>query len=128
VYVFIAFAWLFAQAGGPDFEGRSGCFPEVQEVFNMKALFFLIVLALVATVVIWRVRKSDAEADLVRKKATVLRNKQRKEAIAVEDHVKWPVIVKPISGKNPSEEEAEIHEPSMTTIEFKPGEHATLQN
>ena len=35
----------------------------------MKMLIFLIVLAAVGTVVLWRVRKADAERDLAHRKA-----------------------------------------------------------
>ena len=92
----------------------------------MKTLFFLIVLALVASAVIWKIRKSDAEAKLEQSKCMKLRNKQRKEAITPQEHAKWPVIIRPVTGDGSSEEE--IPEPSMATIEFKPTEHPTLQH
>jgi hypothetical protein len=92
----------------------------------MKTLFFLIVLAAVVSVVIWRSRKADAEADLARSKKAEHRYKQRKAAITPEEHVEWPKIVVPVTGSAQAGEEPEFHEPSMTTIEFKPTEHASL--
>jgi hypothetical protein len=92
----------------------------------VKTLFFLIVLALVAYAVIWKMRKSDAEAKLEQSKCMKLRNEQRKEAITPQEHVKWPVIIRSVTGDGSSEDE--IPEPSMATIEFEPTEHPTLQH
>ncbi len=93
----------------------------------MKMLIFLIVLALVATVVLWRVRKADAERALARDKAMKRKQEQRKEAITPEEYMEWPVIIRPTS-KSSAEEDKELPEPSMTTIEFKPVDHPSLQN
>ena len=93
----------------------------------MKMLIFLIVLALVATVVLWRVRKADAERNVARGKAMKRKQEQRKEAITPEEYVEWPVIIRP-TGNRSAEEGKELQEPSMTTIEFKPVDHPSLQN
>ena len=93
----------------------------------MKMLIFLIVLALVATVVLWRVRKADAERNVARGKAMKRKQEQRKEAITPEEYVEWPVIIRP-TGNRSAEEGKELPEPSMTTIEFKPVDHPSLQN
>jgi len=85
-------------------------------------LIFVIVLALVASVVLWRVRKADAERDLARQKAARQKQQQRKEAITPREHVHWPVIIKPV-GKRPIKEHEEHPEPSMTAIEFEPVDH-----
>ncbi len=94
----------------------------------MKTLFFLMVLALVAYVVIWRLRKSDAASQLAQSETLELRKMQRKEAITTKEPVVWPVIIRPVTGDGSSEAEAEIPEPSMATIEYEPVEHATLQH
>jgi hypothetical protein len=127
VYVFIVFAPSCAATGRADWSGKSGSFPQAQEAFKMKMLILLIVLALVATVVLWRVRKTDAERELVRLKAMKLKQKESKEAIVPENHVTWPVIIKP-GGKSPVKESEELPEPSMTTIEFEPVDHPSLQH
>jgi hypothetical protein len=92
----------------------------------MKMLIFLIVLAAVFTVVLWRVRKADAEKDLARRKAMKQKQQQRKESITPEDHVKWPVIIHP-AGKRAVEEE-EVPEPAMTAIKFKPVDHPGVRH
>ena len=73
----------------------------------MKMLIFTIVLALVATVVLWRVRKADAERDLARNKAMKRKQEQRKEAITPEEYMEWPVIIRP-TGKRSAEEDKEL--------------------
>jgi len=98
----------------------------------MKALILLIILAAVVSVVVWRVRKADAEKDLARRNAAKLRNLQRKDAITPEDHAKWPVIVRSVTGKPGSVAEPEIPEPTMTAIEvefdYEPAEQAKAQS
>ena len=84
----------------------------------MKMVIFLIVLALVAIVVLWRMRKADAERDLARDKAIKRKQEQRKEAITPVEFAEWPVIIRP-TGNRSAEEETELPKPSMTTIEFK---------
>jgi len=126
MYVFIVFAPSCAATGRADWSGKSGSFPEAQEAFKMKMLIFLVVLALVATVVLWRVRKADAERDLARNNAMRRKQEQRKEALTPEEHMEWPVIIRP-AGKRSAKEDIELPEPSMTTIEFKPVDHPSLQ-
>ena len=92
----------------------------------MKALFFLIVLAAVVSIVIWRVRKSDAEARLAQAEALELRKKLRNEAVTTKDPVQWPTIIRTVSGDQSSE--SETPEPMMATIEYEPAEHANLQH
>jgi hypothetical protein len=92
----------------------------------MKMLIFLIIFALVAAVVFWRVRKTDKKHHLERRKATKREQEQRKDFITPEEHVKWPVIIKP-GGKSPVEADDEASEPTMTTIEFEPVDHPSLQ-
>jgi hypothetical protein len=126
VDVFIAIAGPFAQAGRADWNGKSGRFPVVQEAFKMKMLIFLIIFALVAFVVFWRVRKADAEKDLERRKAMKSKQEKRKEVITSDKHVKWPVIIRP-GGKESVEAEEEAPEPTMTSIEFEPVDHTSLR-
>ncbi len=93
----------------------------------MKILIFLIVLALVATVVLWRMRKAGAERDIARDKAIKRKQEQRKEALTPEEHAEWPVIIRP-AGNRSAEEEKKLPKPSMTTIEFKPVDHPSSKN
>ena len=93
----------------------------------MKMLIFLIFFALVVSVVLWKVRKADAERDLARRKALSLKKNQRKEAIKAEVSVTWPTIIKSV-GKSPEDEDGKLPEPSMSTIEFKPVDHPSLQD
>ena len=84
----------------------------------MKMLIFLIILALVAIVTLWRMRKANAERDLARDKAIKRKQEQRKEALTPEEHMEWPVIIRP-AGNRSAEEDKDVPKPSMTTIEFK---------
>ena len=96
--------------------------------FGLQSVVVLAVgLALVATVVLWRVRKADAERNIAREKAMKRKQEQRKEAITPEKYVEWPVIIRP-TGNRSAEEGKELQEPSMTTIEFKPVDHPSLQS
>ena len=88
----------------------------------MKMLVFLIFFALVISVLIWRMRKAQAEAELAQRKALDHRKKQDKEALTPEIDMVWPVIIRPVSGKHPPGEEAAVEEPSMTAIEFSPSD------
>jgi hypothetical protein len=72
-------------------------------------------------------KMADAERDLAQRKAMKLKQKERKEAIDPENHVTWPVIIKPV-GKSPAQESEESAEPSMSTIEFEPVDHPSLQH
>ena len=93
----------------------------------MKTLIFLIVLALVISVAVWRMRKTDAERALARDKAMKLKQEQRNLAITPEEHMEWPVIIRPTGNRN-ADEDKKQPEPSMTTIEFKPVDHSGLQH
>ncbi|NCF63738.1 MAG: hypothetical protein GWP58_12885 [Gammaproteobacteria bacterium] len=88
----------------------------------MKTFIFLAVTAVVVAVVVWRMRKSDAEAALARRNAIEQKQKQRKEAVSCEEDMIWPVIIKPVKGGNPDEADPEAHEPAMATIEFESSE------
>ena len=101
------------------FRGKKWKFSESREAFKMKTFIFLAVTAVVVAVIVWRMRKSDAEAALARRNAIEQKQKQRKEAVSCEEDMIWPVIIKPVKGNNPDEAELEAHEPSMTTIEFE---------
>ena len=91
----------------------------------MKMLIFVIVLAAVTAVILWRVNKADKQRDLARRKAMKKRQAERHAAIDPEEHVKWPVIIKP-AGKQSKEKEAELPEPTMTTIQYEPSDTAGL--
>ena len=85
----------------------------------MKTFIFLIFTAVIVAVVVRRMRKSDAEADLTRRKSIEHKKKQRQEAVTTEEVMIWPVIIKPVKGRNPDEADLKAAEPSMTTIEFE---------
>ena len=91
----------------------------------MKMLIFVIVLAAVTAVILWRVNKADNERELARRKAMKKRQAERHAAIDPEAHVKWPVIIRS-AGKQAEEPEAELPEPTMTTIQYKPTDTAGL--
>lgn len=93
----------------------------------MKMLIFVIVMALVAAVVLWRVRKADAERDLARLQEIKQKKAQLKEAITPEEPVTWPTIIKTV-GKRPADGDEKLPEPSMSTIEFKPVDHPSLNH
>ena len=93
----------------------------------MKTLIFLIVLALVISVAVWRMRKTDAERALARDKAMKLKQEQRNLAITPEEHMEWPVIIRPTGIRN-ADEDKKQPEPSMTTIEFEPADQSGLQH
>ena len=93
----------------------------------MKTLIFLIVLALVISVAVWRMRKTDAERALARDKAMKLKQEQRNLAITPEEHMEWPVIIRPTGNRN-ADEDKKQPEPSMTTIEFEPADQSGLQH
>ena len=85
----------------------------------MKALIFLVVLALAIAALVWHLRKSQAEEALARRDSLERRKKQDKEKITPEMDMIWPVVVRPVTGKRPPGEEPEAHEPSMTSIDFE---------
>ena len=93
----------------------------------MKILIFLIVLALVAAVVLWRVRKTDAERNLARAEAIKQKQEQRKVAITPVEDMEWPVMIRP-AGNHLADKDKEIPEPSMTSIEFEPVDQTSLQH
>jgi hypothetical protein len=93
----------------------------------MKALIFLIIIGAVVFAMIWTMRKSQAEADLVRHKSIKHRKKQEKEVLAAKDDMVWPTVIRTVKGDNPSSADSEIEEPSMATIEFAPSEHLTTE-
>jgi hypothetical protein len=97
------------------FRGKKWKFSESREAFKMKTFIFLAVTAVVVAVVVWRMRKSDAEAALARRNAIEQKQKQRKEAVSCEEDMIWPVII-------PDEADPEAHEPAMATIEFESSE------
>lgn len=85
----------------------------------MKALVILTFLALAVAAVIWKMRKSEAEAELAKRKARERIKKQKKEAVTPDLDMTWPVIIAPVTGKNAPGQEA-VDEPTMTAIEFEP--------
>lgn len=86
----------------------------------MKAFIFLIVIAAIVSVLVWRMRKAQAEAARVRQAEIKRRRKQEKEAITPEIDMVWPVIIRPVKGDQNSSADARAEEPSMTTIEYEP--------
>jgi hypothetical protein len=93
----------------------------------MKMLIFVIFLALLACAVFWRVRTADAKRDLAKRRASKYRQLRRQRAIKPQHHGKWPVIIRQ-TGRPESELDEKRPEPSMTTIEFKPGSRASASH
>jgi hypothetical protein len=106
---------------------ENGSFPEVHEGSIMKTFIILVFLALVIAAMIWKMRKFQAEALLARRKALESRKKQQKETVAQDVDIIWPVIIRPVSGKNPPGEKSATEELSMTAIEFAPSEGLAVQ-
>ena len=92
----------------------------------MKVLIFLILIALVVSVV-WNMRKSQAKEDLARRKSIKHRKEQEKEVIASKEDMVWPTIIRPVKGDLQSSADAEVEEPSMTAIEFVQDEYPASQ-
>ena len=97
----------------------------------MKALIFLLITALVVSVIVWAMRKSQAKADLARRQSIERRKKKRKEDLTPQEYMEWPVIIRPVKGDGSPDAEPDsdrggdspaVEEPSMTTIEFEPSE------
>jgi len=93
----------------------------------MKMLVFLIVFALIITALVWKMRKSQAEELLAKRKDLERRKKQQREAMTPEIDMVWPVIIKPVTGKRPPGEDESVPEPMMTAIEFAPSDHLVEQ-
>jgi hypothetical protein len=93
----------------------------------MKALIFLVFIVLVVSAMIWTMRKSQAEADLARRKSIKHRKKQEKEVLKPLEDQAWPTVIRTVKGPDPAAADSEIDELSMTTIEFAPSEHMTTQ-
>jgi len=89
----------------------------------MKMLISLIVLVAVVFFVVQKVRKSQAEAALARRKEIARRRKREKEVVTPEMDMVWPVIVRPATGEGDADAETKA-EPSMTSIEYEPPERA----
>jgi len=99
----------------------------------MKTLAFLIAISLVIAGIVWAIRKSQAEANLARRKSIERRRKQKeKEALTPQEDMVWPVIIRPVKGRQASgtgsklderETDRVIEEPSMTAVKFVPSQH-----
>ena len=93
----------------------------------MKALIFLVVMALVVFAMVRTMRKSQAAAELARRKSIKHRKKQEKEVLKPLEDQAWPTIIRTVKGPDPAAADSEIEEPLMTAIEFAPSEHMTTQ-
>lgn len=91
----------------------------------MKALLFLLILGSVVAVLVWRVRKSQAEAAHARRLERDRRKKKDSKALSQDTEIIWPVIIKPVSGKRPPGEKSAVEEPTMTSIDFEPSKSRT---
>jgi regulatory protein YycH of two-component signal transduction system YycFG len=88
----------------------------------MKILIFLIIIAIIFSWWFWNWRKTQAEADLARRKILERQRQLKKEEMRTEG-VTWPTVG--LSTSSDLEERADSEEPSMTTIEFVPPEQMT---
>ena len=89
----------------------------------MKMLILLVVLVAVVFFVAQKVRKSQAEAAMARRKEIARRRKREKEVVTPEMDMVWPVLIRPATGEGASAEASDA-EPTMTTIEYEPPERA----
>ncbi|NNJ66005.1 MAG: hypothetical protein HKP16_10575 [Xanthomonadales bacterium] len=87
----------------------------------MKAIIFLVAVALVLAAVIYRMRKAQAEEVRARHKEIQKRKEKSREAIMADQEVIWPVIVKTVKGDGSDVDEEASHdkELAMTSIEFE---------
>ncbi len=87
----------------------------------MKAVIFLVVIALVLVAVIYRMRKAQAEEIKARHEVIQKRKEKSREAMLADQEVVWPVIVKTVTGdgKDIDEEGGHDAELAMTSIEFE---------
>jgi len=93
----------------------------------MKAFIILAFLALVVSGVIWKMRKSQAEADAARRKTRERLKKQKQKEVTPEMDMVWPVIIRPVSGNNAPGHEAAAEDLAMTAIECELSEPLTAQ-
>ena len=86
----------------------------------MKMLIFLLILGGAIAFLVWRVRKSQAEAEQARRAAVERRKREDSAALRQDTEKVWPVIIRPVSGKDRTEDEEVVEQPMMTSIEFEP--------
>jgi hypothetical protein len=86
----------------------------------MKTLVFVIFIIAIVSLMVWRMRKSRAAEALARRQDVERRKRQEKEALTPEIDMIWPVIIRPVTGDQPSG----VEEPSMAAIEYTPPERA----
>ena len=92
----------------------------------MKALIFVVILGSIIAFLVWRLRKSQAEEALARRKALQRRKHKDKKALDQDLEVIWPVLIRPVSGQRPPGEQ-EAEEPTMTAVEFEAPEPKVAQ-
>lgn len=86
----------------------------------MKVLIFLIVLGGAIAFLVWRDRKFQADAERAKREARNRRKRRDSEALGQDTEKIWPVIIKPVSGKQRTEDESAVEQPTMASIEFEP--------
>ena len=85
----------------------------------MKEIIFLTVVVAIVCMMILKMRKSQAEADLARQKAIQLRKEKEKEFMTPQEDMMWPVVG---INEKVGEEVSGAEELSMSTIEYEPPE------
>jgi hypothetical protein len=93
----------------------------------MKAIIFLVAVALVLAAVNYRMRKAHKEEAKAKQKAIQKRKEKSREAILADQEVVWPVIVKTVKGDGSDGDEEASHdkELAMTSIEFEQEQRAS---
>jgi hypothetical protein len=86
----------------------------------MKVLIFLIVLGGAIAFLVWRDRKFQADAERTRREARNRRKRKDSAALGQDTEKIWPVIIRPVSGKQRTEDESAVEQPTMASIEFEP--------
>jgi hypothetical protein len=93
----------------------------------MKALIFLIAIGLVVYAGYWWLKKTQEEEELARRRAVRARKQRDGKALKPTTHRVWPVIIRPVSGEHPPEDEVRRQEPVMTTIAYAPSDQTAAE-
>jgi hypothetical protein len=86
----------------------------------MKALIFLILMALVIFGMIWSMRKSRAKADAARHESLNRLKKERQKVLTPQQYATWPVIITPLKRDGDTSNADLPPEPTMTAVEYEP--------
>jgi len=86
----------------------------------MKALIFLILMALVIFGMIRSMRKSQAKAESEKHETLKRLKKERKKVLTPQQYATWPVIITPLKRDGDGSDANLPAEPTMTAVEYDP--------